>query len=118
MTSLETECMNALPLTTDEVQRIYNQHKMHGGGIWDVVARRVIGRLCLSHERLRSELAGAEPGGPRWMERPSGPGLWISQTTEKNWVPYLVLNLTQKSLDSGSPFWSKQVYGPIPMPVE
>lgn len=50
--SLRIECLNQIPLTSQQVQAIYD----HPGQLTESES---IG-LCLSHERLRSELSGAE----------------------------------------------------------
>jgi hypothetical protein len=50
---------------------------------------------------------------PRWMDRPSGPGMWVIVDDDKRF-PDVAINLTQEQIDSGAPFASKRVFGPIP----
>lgn len=53
--SVQTECLSRTPLTASHVEAIY--HLLDGEA--DAHAK-VIRSLCLSHERLRAELLGAE----------------------------------------------------------
>lgn len=55
MSRLEIECLKTLPLHAETVKGIFDER--HN---WDGATRKIISRLCLSHERLRAELSGAE----------------------------------------------------------
>lgn len=55
MPRLEIECLKTLPLPVETVKGIFDER--HN---WDGTTRDIISRLCLSHERLRAELSGAE----------------------------------------------------------
>jgi len=55
MSRLEIECLKTLPLPVETVKVIFDER--HN---WDGTTRKIITRLCLSHERLRAELSGAE----------------------------------------------------------
>lgn len=54
MSRLEIECLKTLPMDAESVKTIFDER--HN---WDGITRKVIARLCLSHERLRAEIAGA-----------------------------------------------------------
>lgn len=60
---LHKQCLAYVPLTRDEVEQIYR----------DIFLGRVhdnkFKRLCMSHERLRQELAGAETLLNEWAEK-------------------------------------------------
>jgi len=64
MTKLEREALTRLPLTTEQVNRIYLF--CTGDQKLDVPPqlRQAIVQLCESHERLRMELAGFIEMGP------------------------------------------------------
>ena len=47
----------------------------------------------------------------KWMDRPSGPGLWLCHGTT---LRDCVVELDQEDIDNGAPFASTRVYGPIP----
>lgn len=54
---------------------------------------------------------------PQWMDRPSGPGIWVCIGGVAGGIGRLqdsVLHLTQADLDRGAPFFVVRVYGPIP----
>lgn len=55
--SLREECLGKLPLTKEAVQSIYD---VRNGKHPPAVIATWIKNLCLSHERLRAELEGAE----------------------------------------------------------
>lgn len=52
-TYLETECLAVTPMPFDQVNGIY-------GMSFSDVPKHIVDKLCLSHERLRAELLGAE----------------------------------------------------------
>ena len=47
----------------------------------------------------------------KWMDRPSGPGMWVC--VGKKFKP-TVLSLLQDDLNVGAPFETSRVFGPIP----
>jgi len=57
---------------------------------------------------------------PKWMKRPSCPGIWLCQRSNRLNSPYrwTGLDLTQDDIDRGAPFATDIVYGPIPEPKE
>ncbi len=64
---------------------------------------------------LQTELIQSEQAAEaQWMERPSGPGLWVCIGKGRLNGQDTVLKLSQHDLDRGSPFETKMVYGPIP----
>jgi hypothetical protein len=65
------------------------------------------------HSMPMAEVARRLNESPRWMDRPSGPGMWVCVDDDKRF-PDVAINLTQEQIDSGAPFASKRVYGPIP----
>lgn len=50
------------------------------------------------------------------MKTPSVPGMWLSLSSNPH-AGYVALDLRQSDLDRGAPFYSQQVFGPIPSPV-
>jgi hypothetical protein len=71
---------------------------------------------------LAVALADAWLESPQWMERPSGPGLWLCRPAENaTFKQDVVCSLNQHDIDRGSPFHTRAVYGPIPaepLPVQ
>lgn len=56
---------------------------------------------------------------PRWMDRPSGPGLWAMEcVTNKHTLRWAAMLLDQSDIDRGAPFGVVRVFGPIPLPQE
>lgn len=55
---------------------------------------------------------------PQWMDRPSGPGMWVSIPEPDAWPSPIVMYLTEEDIESGVPFHSQRVYGPIPPDVK
>lgn len=55
--SLQSDCLGKVPLTKEAVQAIYS---VRDGKHPPAVLATWIKNLCLSHERLRAELEGAE----------------------------------------------------------
>ena len=53
---LNIACLSLLPLPYETVQRAYDAATI----LVEQPSKHAVERLCLSHERLRSELAGAE----------------------------------------------------------
>lgn len=65
----------------------------------------------------RNLLALAYINGPQWMDRPSGPGVWVciaSKEHERRGMKPLVLDLNEEDLKRGAPFCTRRVFGPIP----
>lgn len=60
MTELERRALARLPMTPEEVGRIYAEYKPTSEAGWRLLIFRVVRDLCESHERLRAELEGAE----------------------------------------------------------
>lgn len=52
--NLKTECLKKIPLTYEAVAAIHGMISFSDG------QRQIVTNLCLSHERLRAELEGAE----------------------------------------------------------
>lgn len=56
---------------------------------------------------------------PRWLDRPSGPGLWAMEcVTDKPNLKWSAMWLDQSDIDRGAPFGVARVFGPIPLPQE
>jgi hypothetical protein len=56
---------------------------------------------------------------PRWMDRPSGPGLWAMECETKNTnQKWAGMWLDQSDIDRGAPFGVVRVFGPIQIPKE
>ena len=55
MSRIEIECLKQLPLTAEEIDAIWRARTAFSFAI-----EKLVNRLCLSHERLRAELSGAE----------------------------------------------------------
>lgn len=53
MTDLQRKALASLPMETNRVETLY-------AGVFGGVAEKAIKNLCVSHERLRAELLGAE----------------------------------------------------------
>lgn len=53
MSRLDIDCLKSLPEPEQYVKDIYDERWN-----WDDPLRRMITRLCLSHERLRAEVRG------------------------------------------------------------
>lgn len=53
---------------------------------------------------------------PRWMDRPSGPGLWVAVGTERMRGIDTILRLTADDIERGAPFHCLKCYGPIADP--
>ena len=52
---------------------------------------------------------------PRWMPRPSEPGMWVCLPDKGNtFAKPVVIDLTQHDIDRGAPFRCSGVFGPIP----
>lgn len=52
---------------------------------------------------------------PGWLQRPSGPGMWVCLPEEGSTFPKpVVIDLTQHDIDRGAPFRCGHVFGPIP----
>lgn len=60
-----------------------------------------------------------EPTEPRWMKRPSCPGIWVCHGDRSDHSRVdCVLKLSKEDLEFGSPFRTAMVYGPIPSPPD
>lgn len=71
-------------------------------------------------ERAACRLAADElESQPRWMDRPSGPGLWAMECETKNTnQKWAGMWLDQSDIDRGAPFGVVRVFGPIQIPKE
>ena len=73
-------------------------------------------RKSLTSVPTSSDEADFDGSVPRWMARPSGPGLWLCEcgTKSRFGSDFVGMRLTQEDLDRGAPFLVEAVYGPIP----
>ncbi len=55
---------------------------------------------------------------PKWMDRPSGPGLWLTSGNPAMFLSPVMMHLDETDLARGAPFHCTRVYGPIPVDVE
>ena len=60
------------------------------------------------------DVAYAYLAGPQWMNRPSGPGLWVCMADGKRVHQPQVIDLNEADIKRGAPFYAPRVYGPIP----
>ena len=69
------------------------------------------------HDYDEAEVARleAEDELPAWRDRPTMPGLWVCIGTGRLNGHDTVLKLTQAVLDTGAPFCTNRVFGPIPL---